>query len=117
VSHQAALQEMKNADVLLNCLPIQDNAELLVSGKLMEYLASGNQVLALGKTKGDAAAVMHEIPHAAIVENDDFDGFYTHLKAQLSSDFTNENTPEAIKKYSREATAAQLAVLLLERLK
>lgn len=117
VSHQAALQEMKNADVLLNCLPIQDNAELLVSGKLMEYLASGNQVLALGKTKGDAAAVMHEIPHAAIVENDDFDGFYAHLKAQLSNDFTNENTPEAIKKYSREATAAQLAVLLLERLK
>jgi hypothetical protein len=60
---------------------------------------------------------MHEIPHAAIVENDDFDGFYAHLKAQLSSDFTNENTPEAIKKYSREATAAQLAVLLLERFK
>uniref|UniRef100_UPI004049BA9E glycosyltransferase n=1 Tax=Fluviicola sp. TaxID=1917219 RepID=UPI004049BA9E len=117
VSHQVALQEMKNADVLLNCLPIQDNAELLVSGKLMEYLASGNQVLVLGKTKGDAAAIINEVHSSAIVENDDYEGVYTQLKTMLSSDFNNENIPSAINKYSREATAAQLASLLLERLK
>ncbi|MBP6271738.1 MAG: hypothetical protein KA394_04275, partial [Fluviicola sp.] len=90
---------------------------LLVSGKLMEYLASGNQVLVLGKTKGDAAAIINEVQSSAIVENHDYEGVYTQLKTMLSSDFKNENIPSAINKYSREATATQLATLLLERLK
>ena len=55
VSQKDALQEMMNADVLLNCLAILPNSKILISGKLMEYLATGNSMVVIGDKEGDAA--------------------------------------------------------------
>ena len=113
VSHSEALTEMKNADVLLNCLPIQENAELIVSGKLMEYLASGNKVLVLGKVNGDAGQVVRKAPHASIVEPDDANGIYQLLSDKIfSKRLSNLELPEELKMYSRKETAIKLSELI-----
>lgn len=113
VSHKEALTEMKNADILLNCLPIQENAELIVSGKLMEYLASGNKVLALGKTNGDAARVIAKAPHASIVAEDDEEGVYKALSEKIFSErLTSLEIPAEIQPFSRKQTAVKLAALI-----
>jgi len=113
VSHKEALTEMKNVDILLNCLPIQENAELIVSGKLMEYLASGNKVLALGKTNGDAARVIAKAPNASIVAEDDEEGVYNALSEKIFSErLKTLEVPVEIQPFSRKQTAVKLAALI-----
>ena len=56
--HQAAVQQMKNAQVLLLC--IFEQTKFVVTGKLFEYLASKRPVFCIGPVDGDAAAILAE---------------------------------------------------------
>lgn len=115
LDHQSALQEMMNADLLINCLAQVEDAKILISGKLMEYLASGNRVLAIGDTEGDAAFLMGKFKHTRIIEP----GNSQEIKKCIF-EWINEKRDrvhsELIQNYSRKETAKQLAKLLKNRI-
>ena len=116
INHREALQEMKNADLLLNCLPLMENSELLISGKLMEYIASENPILLIGNKEGDAAKLLENINCANTLEPGEINKveakilelIFHYPKIQIK----NPN----ISQYSRKETCKELVNLLNKRL-
>ena len=52
---------MKSSDILFTCLPTQDHSKIMISGKMLEYIASGNSVLCIGNQESDAAKIIQNI--------------------------------------------------------
>ena len=60
VSHAKAISIMKSAHLLTNCLPSTKEAKLIISGKLMEYISTGNPIMVIGDKNGDAGKLIRE---------------------------------------------------------
>ena len=57
--HRECLRYTMGADLLLLLIPMASNSELIMTGKLFEYLRSGNPILCLSE-KGEAAEIIRE---------------------------------------------------------
>lgn len=115
VPHKEALQYMKNSDILFNSLAEMDNSELLISGKLMEYLASGNPVICLGSETGDAAKLLKDFQSCAVYSRSNIEGIKFYLSKQISSwrkGSLNVRPYESVQQYSRENTSKSLGGIL-----
>jgi len=112
VSHQAAANEMYNADILLNCYPILTQAEYMISGKLMEYLASGNYSITIGDLKSDGAHLLKQFPSAEILANNEVEQLIQLIKNRYASNRERFVYPELLKKYTRQTTTDELIELL-----
>lgn len=71
VPHAEAIQYMLNANLLLNSLAETGESELLISGKLMEYAATGNPICVLGNPAGDAAKLLSVVDRAEVFSRTD----------------------------------------------
>jgi glycosyltransferase involved in cell wall biosynthesis len=60
VDHSEAIKYMLNATILLLIIPEVENNKGILTGKLFEYLATGNPILNLGPKDGDAAKILSE---------------------------------------------------------
>jgi len=112
VDHQTALQEMMNADVLLNCLANMKQSKLLISGKLMEYLATGNNTIIIGNPEGDAAHLAKPIPNAEVVSPNDINSLKIIFEKFYSAGRANHQPHPSIYNYTRENTAKELKELI-----
>ncbi len=116
VSHQNALQEMMNADLLLNCQADIPNSKLIISGKHMEYLATGNNMIVIGNKEGDAAELMKGNEKTRMISPKDLQ----ELKNSIIYFYQLERkTPLynlEMNQYSRKSTAKELADLLRKSL-
>lgn len=115
VPHKEAIQHMVNANLLLNSLAETENSKLLISGKLMEYIASGNPILCLGNPQGDAAALLNSFNDSVILHRDAVDEIYSFIykviiKWKNNSKF--DPVSSEITKYSRYETTRELAKLI-----
>ena len=113
--HQAALAQMSASDLLFNSLAEMPESKLLISGKLMEYLASGRPVLCLGDTGGDAANLLNKFERSAIFARDEAEKIAAFIKDIYLLWQKNENGSIArpgIEEYSRRAVTQKLATLI-----
>src|SRR5690606_22322738 len=77
VSHKDAIQGIKNADLLLLTNFPDEKSKGIIPGKLFEYLATGNPVLAIGPKDGDVAKILKATQSG---------GYFTHFqKEELKS--------------------------------
>lgn len=60
VNHSEAIDYMLKASILLLIIPEIENNKGILTGKLFEYLATGNSILNIGPKDGDAAAILRE---------------------------------------------------------
>jgi glycosyltransferase involved in cell wall biosynthesis len=60
VEHKEAVKYMQEATVLLMIIPEIENNKGILTGKLFEYLATGNPILNIGPKDGDAAEILKE---------------------------------------------------------
>lgn len=60
VNHIDAIEYMYKAKILLLIIPEIENNKGILTGKLFEYLATGNPILNIGPKDGDAAAILTE---------------------------------------------------------
>jgi glycosyltransferase involved in cell wall biosynthesis len=60
VPHQIALERMCSAGLLLMIIADTPDNKGIITGKLFEYLASGNPILCLGPEDGDAARILSD---------------------------------------------------------
>ncbi len=110
VTHKKAIQEMMNADLLLNCLAIIEHSKIIISGKLMEYLATSNPIIIIGNKNGDAAHLIKEINNAYVVEPNNMEEL-TKLILSIKNDSPNKTdfNPTI---YSRKNTSNELSKLI-----
>jgi glycosyltransferase involved in cell wall biosynthesis len=112
IGHREAVQEMMNADLLLNCLPPLKESKIMISGKMMEYIATGNPVLAIGDPEGDAAQLLSEAPDSRMVFPGDAESVEKRILELLSAGRPVQSEQRKLTQYSRLETTRQLAELL-----
>lgn len=116
VSQKDALQEMMNADVLLNCLAILPNSKILISGKLMEYLATGNSMVVIGDKEGDAAGLMKNIENASMISPNDIETLSKTIAEIYQKERTQPCLSTKMNQFSRKSTTKLLAELIQSKL-
>lgn len=117
VTHKEAVQLMKNSDCLFNCLAEMENDEILISGKQMEYISTGNPILCFGNTEGESAMLLNQLDYACMLHKDEIINASQFIQNLYSHWFKNipllNNTEQSfIKSKSRRETTKKLALLL-----
>ena len=119
ISHKDAVQLMKNSDCLFNCLAEMENDEILISGKQMEYISTGNPILCFGNPNGESAMLLNQMQYACMLDKNNIQTASNFIKLLYenwlkgNSLTNNVNTP-FIQSKSRKETTKQLAQLLDE---
>lgn len=113
VPHHEAIQYMLNANLLLNSLAETKESELLISGKLMEYVATGNPILALGNPVGDAAKLLSSVDRAEVFSRDNESAIATFIEEIYSKWVKGDRYPKSgMEIYSRYETTRIYAGLI-----
>ena len=71
---------MLSSDLLFNSLAEMENSELIISEKLMEYIASGKPIICIGNPKGDAANLLKEFKYSAVFDRKDVSSIIEFLE-------------------------------------
>jgi glycosyltransferase involved in cell wall biosynthesis len=58
VEHKKAVEYMINSDLLLLIIPNTENNKGILTGKLFEYIATGNPIIYIGPENGDAVEIL-----------------------------------------------------------
>ena len=115
VPHLESLRMMKSSQVLLNSLAELEASKILISGKLMEYISTGNPILCIGDPEGDAAGLLKSLPNAKMFTRDDAEGmkdFICKVFEIWKSGGPISHSSVEHKQYSRYETTRQLASLI-----
>ncbi len=119
VPKKEAIEYMLSSDLLLNSLAEMDNSELLISGKLMEYIAANKPILCLGNPNGDAANLLKEFDDSIVVDRKDSEKIIEFLD-KLFYNWNNKKVDfvksDKYQSYSRYETTRQLAELINTKL-
>jgi glycosyltransferase involved in cell wall biosynthesis len=115
VPKKEAISFMLSSDLLFNSMPEMENSELMVTGKLMEYIAAGKPVLCLGNPNGDAAHLLKEFEGSEVFDRKRVDLITLFLDRAFDNWTNNVQfhvNQEKILQWSRYNTTHQLADLL-----
>ncbi len=109
IPHHEATKIMMKADLLLLLIP-HTHAKGILTGKLFEYLASGNPILGIGDATGIAAEVIKKCEGGTMTSYTDspYDLILSYFESWKSK-IKNRSNMQEIKKYSRRNLTAALA--------
>jgi glycosyltransferase involved in cell wall biosynthesis len=113
IPHAQLLKLYGETDVQLLVLAFTAIAPGNLPGKMFEYLASGNPILAIGPTHGDAADVLKQTQSGEIFEHADIEGIRKNIV--LGYRKWKEGVPPAprdVKPYTRQHLTEQLVRIL-----
>ena len=110
VSHAEAVSYMVASDLLLLLLPNQTENKGIVTGKIFEYMASGNPVLMIGFPDGDAAKIIAPYQQGGVFNFGDFKAVSEYLAGAMQT--RPEVKKEAAGMYSRSQLASQMAEII-----
>lgn len=111
VSHSEALRYMVDSDLLLLLLPNQTENKGIVTGKIFEYMASGNPVLMIGFPDGDAAKILSPYQQGGVFNFGEFKAVSEYITEAMKH--RPEVKKEAAAHYSRGNLASQMAEIIL----
>ena len=109
VNHSEAIDYMINANVLLLIIPEIENNKGILTGKLFEYLATGNPILNIGPKDGDAAAILKENAISVTLNPNDKQAIMDFI---LNSTPTNTPSNLSEHKFSRRNLTREMASLI-----
>ncbi len=116
VPHEEAIRLMCHAGLLLLSIPRAEDNNLILTGKIFEYLGSGTPILLLGPVEGDAARIVKETGQGICFEHDDVNGIAAFLErfSQSDMDFKQKSGIQGIENhpYSRVRLSRKLAELI-----
>ncbi len=115
LTHAKALELMKSSHLLVNLLASMEQSKILISGKMMEYIATGNAILSVGDTEGDAANLLSDLEFAHMFSPQDIEQISSFIDTIFSRWETGSpilNTTSKIESYSRYQTAVELSKIL-----
>lgn len=110
IAHYEAINQMVNSSVLLLIIPNHEHNKGIITGKIFEYLASGNPILCLGPVDGDAAKIISRCKAGKTIDYRNSDEIITFLKnIPLYASMIDKS---AIQEFSRFNLTRQLASVL-----
>ena len=115
VPHNEVHFYQQQADILLLVIPNTESANGITPGKLFEYIATQNKVLAIGPTDSDVNRILKECESGCAFERDQTQEMKSFIQRFIDMHLANESyevNKEAIANYSREKQAAKIAKLL-----
>ncbi|MBL4624027.1 MAG: hypothetical protein JKY42_02625 [Flavobacteriales bacterium] len=114
VEHKESVRRMQRSCMLLFIVPQTAKNDLILTGKLFEYLASGTPLLSIGPLDGNAAKIIKDCGRGDMVDYDN----NTQLKQTILDSFnswidTDKECPqltinEEIQNYSRQLQTKKL---------
>jgi len=118
IPHAEAIEAMKSADLLLLVIPNTDQNELILTGKLFEYIGSGRPVMLVGPGEGDACKILKELDNPWCFEHDETERQLEFLKKIMRKPegFRSRVEIEDLKHhpYSRYVLTEKLAELVMK---
>lgn len=119
VGHSAAVTAMRTADLLLFIIPQAKNNELILTGKLFEYLASCTPLISIGPVGGDAAEILSRTGRSSMLDYANTIGIKEQILLRYEQwqtmGATTIQTGEAHTAYSRASMARSVTDLLLTK--
>jgi len=110
VNHSEAIDFMIKARILLLIIPEIENNKGILTGKLFEYLATGNPILNIGPKDGDAATILKENAVSVTLNPTEKQEIIDFI---LNSSPTNTPSNLSEHKFSRRNLTGEMAVLIL----
>ncbi|MEL0299046.1 MAG: glycosyltransferase, partial [Flavobacteriaceae bacterium] len=115
LDHEQAVMAMRQADLLLNFSFTQTGQTTMVSGKIFEYMATGNPILHLGDPSSEAADILALGKHnlcCSATDHQAQQAFIEKTYKAWAEGKPLKNDVTDIAKFSREATTRQLVEVL-----
>lgn len=109
-SHKETIGHIISSDMLLLLIPEHKYNDVIVTGKIFEYLRSGNTILGIGPVKGDAAKVLNETGAGKMFEPGNTDGITDYIRNKLGK--ASNNIDNLINNYERKHLTSELVKLL-----
>ncbi len=118
--HKEATLEMVNSDGLLFIIPQTADNDLILTGKLFEYLASGTPFLSVGPINGNAAEIIEKSDRGFMYSYENGQAIGTRIKNLYENwERSKENiklSREKVNRYSRQGMTELLAKTLEKQL-
>jgi len=114
VSHKESIQGIKNADFLLLTNFPDEKSKGIIPGKLFEYMATGNPILAIGPDGGDVEKILDETKSGKYFTHSDKENvkrFIEEVYRKSKTDETNIPSSE-VGNYSRKLLTQKLSRLI-----
>lgn len=112
VSHKEAIDYMLNATILLLIIPEIENNKGILTGKLFEYIATGNPILNIGPKDGDAAAILKENAISTTLNSNEKQSIIKFILNSTTNQFSANDLSK--NKFSRRNLTGEVAKLILE---
>lgn len=117
VPHSEAVKVVQQSDLLLLVIPNTPGNEGILTGKLFEYLASGNSVLGIGPANGDASEILNQTGCGKMFDfGSDMSSFISGKISDWEHNISPEINKDEVKKYSRKALTEKLVSVFEETL-
>ena len=107
LDNSAAIVLMKSAHLLLNFIFDGANTQM-ISGKLLEYMASQRPILSLGDPNSEAAKFINKGSCAVMLDSNDLEGIFSFISQTVKHEGTLQNMFPEIEKWSRESLTKEL---------
>lgn len=111
LTHKEAIALMKSGDLLLNFI-FRGADQEMISGKLLEYLASEVPVLSIGNPQSEAGKLLNLASFAQMIDTKDSHAQKSFIQEAIQQKGKDRNTMPDIQKWSRENIAVTLSNLL-----
>tara|TARA_B100001057_G_scaffold428159_1_gene453422 strand:- start:3929 stop:5215 length:1287 start_codon:yes stop_codon:yes gene_type:complete len=115
VNHKEAVRLMVNANILLNFMYKQNNKTTMISGKIIEYMATGNPILMIGDKKSEASKLLSKQSYNLTADPKEGQIIIDFIKAIYKKWIEKkelESQSDAVESYSREQTTKKLIEII-----
>ena len=103
IPHNESIKKMLNSNFLLLIIPKTPDNELIVTGKLFEYIRTGIPIIGIGPSEGDASQILKQTNSGKMFDYSDSLSIMNFLKDNKKSNVFN------IEYYSRKSQTQILA--------
>ena len=114
LSHNRAVEEMSNSDILLITNFDRDSSKGIIPGKLFEYLAVGKKIVSFGPKESDVADILKETDsgkHFGYTDNQEIKNYILEIYQQWKTGNLEANQ-QSILQYSRRNLTKKLSEIL-----
>ncbi len=117
VQHHEAVQRMASADMLLFVIPDSEGNQLILTGKIFEYLATQRPMLSIGPANGNAAEILQTCGREAMISYEDKESMLKAIRTAYLRSHSPGYVPHKIEnkaheRFSRKGMTEKLANLL-----
>ena len=111
VEHPLAINEMINSDILFVVIPDLEKNRGIITGKLFEYIASGTEIILIGKNNSEASNILMDLGYQHVYDiNDEID-----FNSLLINNHRGHRALDKISRIEQSKQLSQIFNMLLEQ--